>query len=69
MGFRDNEIDLTTPTREYVVPTTVTRNGTAYMGPEVRINAHNSDDAIKRVEQAGHKYNNHFQPRETTKKR
>lgn len=62
--MKSNEIDLTIPQREYRVPTTVIRGGRAYMGPEVRINAHNAEDAIKRVEQAGHKYNNYFRPEE-----
>lgn len=67
--MKDNEIDLTVPQREFRVPTTVKRNGVAYMGPEVRINAHNAEDAIRRIEQAGHTYNNNFRPDEVEKRR
>lgn len=65
----DNEIDLTIPQRQYRVPTTVHRGGRAYMGPDVRIDAHNERDAIKRVEQAGHKYNSHFRPEKLKQRR
>lgn len=61
-----SEIDLTIPTSQYSVPTTVVRNGIGYMGPNVKINANNSQDAINRIEQAGYKYNNHFQPENIT---
>jgi len=61
-----SEIDLTIPTKQYSVPTVETRDGLDYMGPRVKINANNSQDAIKRVEQAGYKYNNYFQPEDVT---
>lgn len=39
------EIDLRLGNREFVVSTTVTRNGTAYMGPDVRVNARDAEHA------------------------
>lgn len=57
-------IDLTTPRRIFTVFTTVTRNGTKYMGERVKINAHNAGDAKQRVRDAGFEVNKHFEPEE-----
>ncbi len=60
-----NTVDLTVPTRKFVVSTQkLDSNHVARMGPEVKINAHNSADAIKRVEQAGYTPNDYFPPKE-----
>lgn len=65
-----SEIDLTTPQKQYSVPTSrVDETGIARMGPDVKINAHNSQDAIRRVEQLGYTYNNHFEPKNVTPNR
>jgi hypothetical protein len=53
-------IDLTTPTKTFVVSTT--KGG--YMGPDIKINAHNATDAAERVKQAGYTPNSYFPPEE-----
>lgn len=56
------EIDLRPGNREFVVSTTVNRNGTDYMGPDVRVNARDSEHAKEIVRQHGHKVNRYFEP-------
>ena len=62
------EVDLRPGTREFVVTTEVTRGGTAYMGPEVRVNARDSEHAKEVVKQNGHKVNSYFEPKEVRKR-
>lgn len=56
------EVDLSTPGKIFRVPTSVTRGGVAYMGPDVMINANDAADARRRVAAAGHVVNPHFDP-------
>ena len=67
--MKSNEIDLTIPNRQFRVSTTVVRDGIGYMGPSVKINAHDAADAVRRVERAGHKANPHFPPEEMKRNR
>lgn len=53
-------IDLTIPKKVFDVPT----SRGAYMGEDIRINAHNAQDAIERVKQAGYEPNIYFGPEE-----
>ena len=62
------EIDLRPGTKEFRVSTAVTRNGTAYMGPDVRVNARDSEHAKEIVRQNGHTVNRHFEPMEIKKR-
>ncbi len=62
------EIDLRPGNLEFIVPTAVTRNGTDYMGPDVRVNARDAEHAKEVVRQNGHKVNRHFEPTEIRKR-
>ena len=62
------EVDLRPGTREFVVPTAVTRNGTNYMGPDVRVNARDLEHAKEIVRQNGHEVNRYFEPTEIKKR-
>lgn len=57
-------IDLTEGTKEYIVPTRVVRGGIAYMGPDVKVNAKDKNDAKRVASKAGHQPNEHFPVRE-----
>jgi hypothetical protein len=57
-------IDLTKGNREFVVTTTVTRDGVAYMGPQVLVTARDHKHAEQVAREAGHKPNPHFGPEE-----
>lgn len=61
-------IDLTMPAKTFVVSTTVTQHGVAYMGPDVKVNAHDARDAERRVTEAGHKVNSCFPPQQVEPK-
>jgi len=63
-----SEVDLRPGTKEFVVSTQVTRDGTAYMGPDVRVNARDSEHAMEIVRQNGHTVNRHFEPQEIRKR-
>lgn len=58
------DIDLREGAREFSVPTSVVREGVAYMGPNVLVNARDEKHAIEKVEQAGHRRNTHFEVKE-----
>lgn len=62
------EIDLRPGIREFVVSTRVIRDGEAYMGPNVRVNARNAEHAKEVVRQHGHEVNPHFEPTEIRKR-
>lgn len=62
-----NEIDLTIPKDTYRVPVVVTRHGVNYMGPDVKVNAHSAEDAVRRVKEAGYRPNSWFGPTKTSK--
>ena len=58
------EIDLTIGSKIFRVPTTVIRDGIAYMGPDVKVNARSEEHAKTVAQQAGHIPNPHFPPKE-----
>ena len=58
------DIDLREGTREFRVFTRVVRNGTAYMGPDVIVNARDSWHAQQKVVAAGHSLNHNFSVKE-----
>lgn len=64
INLMSDPVDLTIPTKTFTVPTSIHKNGRAYMGPEIKINAHDSNDALKRTQEAGYTPNPHFPPKE-----
>lgn len=57
-------IDLTKGDKTFVVPTSVIRNNRSYMGPDVKVNARDSEHAKQVVQEAGHTPNSYFFPKE-----
>lgn len=62
-----SDIDLRKGDREFRVPTTVTRNGISYMGPDVLVTGRDVEHALEVVKQAGHTPNHYFPPKEIKK--
>ena len=61
------QIDLTHPTKTFIVQTSVRIGAELYMGPEVKINANSALDAEKRAIDHGHMPNKYFPPQEVKK--
>jgi hypothetical protein len=59
-------IDLTKGNRQFVVPTTVHRNGGLFMGPGVKVDARDANHAKEVAMEHGHEPNVYFHPREVT---
>lgn len=59
-------VDYTKPDKIFTVPTSVTRNGVAYMGPDVKVNARDAEHAKEVAKEFGHTLNRYFPPREVS---
>lgn len=57
-------IDLTKGSKEFVVPTSIVRDGVAYMGPDVKVTARDASHAKEVASGAGHQPNPNFGLRE-----
>jgi hypothetical protein len=57
-------LDYTTPKKVFRVSTAVTRNGVAYMGPDIKVNARDAQHAEEVAKSLGHEPNRYFPPRE-----
>lgn len=59
-------VDYTKPDKIFTVPTSVTRNGVAYMGPDVKVNARDAEHAKEVTREFGHRPNPYFPPKEVS---
>ncbi len=57
-------IDLTKGDKTFIVSTRVVRDGVAYMGPDVKVNARNAEHAKDVTRDNGHIPNPYFPPKE-----